>query len=121
MLSGVMLIIVTMFAVLGEYYLSDVLTRSLFHTRQIRNAVVLVATDSPEQMWAGVLDTRAKLPESEIILLCANANTIQPELEPSMQSVTFATPDTIGDAVCRCLGMQMPGNDYKGDAHGANA
>ena len=34
MLSGVMLIIVTMFAVLGAYYLSDLLTNCLFRRRK---------------------------------------------------------------------------------------
>ena len=38
MLSGVMLIIVTMFAVLGAYYLSDLLTNCLFRRRKADDA-----------------------------------------------------------------------------------
>ena len=53
MLSGVMLIIVTMFAVLGAYYLSDLLTNCLFRRRKAAEALVVLRADTSEQMWAG--------------------------------------------------------------------
>ncbi|MEG1381044.1 MAG: hypothetical protein RSC73_02270 [Ruthenibacterium sp.] len=105
MLSGVMLIIVTMFAVLGAYYLSDLLTVCLFKTSKVRSAIVLLATDAPEQMWNSVLAMRNKLPESEIIVLYQNTEILPRKLEPGMQRVLFATPETVGTILCGCLAM----------------
>ena len=50
MLSGVMLIIVTMFAVLGAYYLSDLLTNCLFRRRKAAEALVVLRADTSEQL-----------------------------------------------------------------------
>ncbi|MEF9969651.1 MAG: hypothetical protein RSD54_02000 [Ruthenibacterium sp.] len=105
MLSGVMLIIVTMFAVLGAYYLSDLLTGCLFKTAQVHSAVVLLATDSPEQMWNSVLEMRSRLPDSEIVILCQNRDDIPEQLEAGMQRVLFATPDTVSEMLCGCLAI----------------
>ena len=104
MLSGIMLIVVTMFAVLGAYYVSEMLTRCLLRRRKLQNAVVLLAAHSPEEMWNGVLDVRAKLPESAVVVLCAQELELH-RLEPSMKGVVFATPDTLGEVVCAQLAM----------------
>ena len=53
MLSGVMLIIVTMFAVLGAYYLSDLLTNCLFRRRKAAEALVV------RQLWSMRRGTKA--------------------------------------------------------------
>ena len=88
MLSGVMLIIVTMFAVLGAYYLSDLLTNCLFRRRKAAEALVVLRADTSEQMWAGVLDARAALPGA------------------GMRGVAFATPDTLAQVVQAQLKVQ---------------
>lgn len=106
MLSGVMLIVVTMFAVLGAYYLSDLLTVCFFKTKQVHSAVVLWATDSPEQMWNSVLEMRSKMPDSEIIIMRLSAEFAQEKQEPSMQRVLFATPETVGNVLCDCLAAE---------------
>ena len=90
MLSGVMLIIVTMFAVLGAYYLSDLLTNCLFRRRKAAEALVVLRADTSEQMWAGVLDARAALPDTAVVVLC----------------VAFATPDTLAQVVQAQLTVQ---------------
>lgn len=94
MLSGVMLIIVTMFAVLGAYYLSDLLTNCLFRRRKAAEALVVLRADTSEQMWAGVLDARAALPDTAVVVLCPQEDAFTPP-GAGMRGVAFATPDTL--------------------------
>lgn len=103
MLSGVALIIVMMFAVLGVYFLSDVLT-GLWCRERPENAVVLLAADTPEEMWDGVLNVRCRFPTSEIIVLHSRGGIGAPRLAASMKGVRFATPEDVGDVVRRCFG-----------------
>lgn len=106
MLSGIMLIIVTMFAVLGAYYLSDVLTMCLFKANRLQDAVVVLPSESLEQMWNGVLDVRRRLPEASIIVLSDRLEQHGKAMEPGMENVVFATPETIGALVCSALAVQ---------------
>lgn len=101
MLSGIMLIIVTMFAVLGAYYLSDLLTACLFKSKTESRVAVLLAADRMEDVWNGVLDLRARIPQSTIVILCQTLPADTLRLEPSMQGVVFATPETLAEVVCR--------------------
>ena len=103
MLSGVALLIVMMFAVLGVYFLSEVLT-GLWCREKPENTVVLLAADTPEEMWDGVLNVRCRFPSSEIIVLRSRSGAGQQRLEASMKGVCFATPENVGDVVRRCLG-----------------
>ena len=102
MLSGVMLIIVTMFAVLGAYYLSDLLTNCLFRRRK---ALVVLRADTSEQMWAGVLDARAALPDTAVVVLCPQEDAFTPP-GAGMRGVAFATPDTLAQVVQAQLKVQ---------------
>lgn len=104
MLSGVMLIIVTMFAVLGAYYLSDLLTQGLFRHKRLQDAVVLVAAQTQEEVWSGVLDTRKKLPDAHVVVLCPPELQLQP-LEPGMKGVLFATTETLSATVQELLAI----------------
>lgn len=106
MLSGIMLIIVTMFAVLGAYYLSDLLTGCLFKSNAKNRVAVLLATERVEDVWNGVLDLRARIPQSTIVILCQTLPDESQRLEPSMQGVLFATADTLADVVCRQLAVE---------------
>ena len=99
MLSGVMLIIVTMFAVLGAYYLSDLLTNCL------AEALVVLRADTSEQMWAGVLDARAALPDTAVVVLCPQEDAFTPP-GAGMRGVAFATPDTLAQVVQAQLTVQ---------------
>ena len=72
-----MLIIVTMFAVLGAY-LSDLLTNCLFRRRKAAEALVVLRADTSEQMWAGVLDARAALPDTAVVVLCPQEDAFTP-------------------------------------------
>ncbi|MEG2930809.1 MAG: hypothetical protein RR825_03390 [Ruthenibacterium sp.] len=103
MLSAVMLILVTMFAVLGAYYLSDMFTAYVFRPKRLRRLVILQATEGMEEMWNGVLDVRARLPHTEIIVLCKEGAPTCQRLEPSLRDVVFATPQTVGAVVCEQL------------------
>ena len=89
MLSGVMLIIVTMFAVLGAYYLSDLLTNCLFRRRKAAEALVVLRADTSEQMWAGVLDARAALPDTAVVVLCPQEDAFTPP-GAGMRGVAYA-------------------------------
>ena len=100
MLSGILLILVTMLAVLGAYYL----TQASAKRKTLKNAVVLLCAQDAEQMWAAVLDARAKLPDAALVVLSPKAAGAQP-LEPSMRGVTFASPATVGAEVCRLLAV----------------
>ena len=105
MLSGVMLIIVTMFAVLGAYYLSDLLTNCLFRRRKAAEALVVLRADTSEQMWAGVLDARAALPDTAVVVLCPQEDAFTPP-GAGMRGVAFATPDTLAQVVQAQLNLQ---------------
>ena len=102
MLSGVMLIIVTMFAVLGAYYLSDLLTNCLFRRRKAAEALVVLRADTSEQMWAGVLDARAALPDTAVVVLCPQEDAFT----PPGAGMAFATPDTLAQVVQAQLKVQ---------------
>ena len=109
MLSGIMLIFVTMFAVIGAYYLSDLLTAFLFRSKRQANVAVLMAGDRMEDVWNGVLDLRARLPQSTVVVLCKSLPADTQHLEPSMQNVLFATPETVGEVVCQQLVVSQKG------------
>ena len=95
MLSGILLILVTMLAVLGAYYLTELASQAGAKRKTLKNAVVLLCAQDAEQMWAAVLDARAKLPDAALVVLSPKAAEAQP-LEPSMRGVTFASPGTVG-------------------------
>lgn len=106
MLSGVMLIIVTMFAVLGAYYLSDLLTGHLFRHRKGAQPLVVVQADSGDGMWSGVLDVRTLLPDAPVVVLCTREETLPPP-GANLRGVVFATPDTLGRVVQTQLAQQQ--------------
>ncbi|MEF9865348.1 MAG: hypothetical protein RR576_11235 [Oscillospiraceae bacterium] len=110
MLSGVMLIVITMFAVLGAYFLSDVLTSCIFKSGKIPKAIVLLSTGKLDEMWNGITDIRQKNPECDIIVLCSGAMDEKERLEPSMRGVSFATKETIGTTLCARLHLQNANN-----------
>jgi len=106
MLDGVMLILVTMFAVLGAYYLSEVLAEALLRDKDARAVAVVAAGDDPAKLWSSVLDVRVRLPRSTVIVV-----SDRPELctlEPGLQDVLFTAPDALGAAVCAALAQQEP-------------
>lgn len=108
MLSGILLILVTMLAVLGAYYLTELASQASAKRKTLKNAVVLLCAQDAEQMWAAVLDARAKLPDAALVVLSPKAAGAQP-LEPSMRGVTFASPTTVGAEVCRLLAVPCAG------------
>lgn len=108
MLSGIALIIVMMFAVLGVYFLSDTLARA-WSSERPENAVVVLAADTPEEMWSGVLNIRSRLPSSEIIVLQRKDGLAGLRMESSLKGVRFATAGEIGEVVGRCFALGVPG------------
>ena len=73
MLSGILLILVTMLAVLGAYYLTELASQASAKRKTLKNAVVLLCAQDAEQMWAAVLDARAKLPDAALVVLSPKA------------------------------------------------
>ena len=104
MRSGLFLIVVTMFAALGVYYLLELAASALFRRGKLKNAVVLLAVGSTEEMWNNVLHVRARLPESGVIVFCEKELDVA-RLEPGLKGVVFASPDTVGDTVCSQLAV----------------
>lgn len=105
MLSGVMLIIVTMFAVLGAYYLSDLLTNCLFRRRKAAEALVVLRADTSEQMWAGRAGcTRGFAGHRGGGAVPAGGRFTPPGA--GMRGVAFATPDTLAQVVQAQLKVQ---------------
>ena len=117
MLSVIMLVIVTLFAVLGAYYVSDLLTEGMFRKRHISRITVLLATDCLEDMWNGVLDLRAKMPHTNIIVLCKEGTPTAQRREPSLRDVVFATPETVGAVVCEQLLVQQAAAEKQDDTN----
>lgn len=106
MLSGVLLIVVTMFAVLGAYYLSDVLTSCLFRSGREETPTVVVTTARSAQdaaLWNNVLNVRSRMPRSAVIVVMPELSEQTEQLEPSLQNVLFATPETLSETVCEQL------------------
>lgn len=106
MLDGVMPIVVTTFAVLGIYFLWDMLARALAGRREPINAVVVWAPAGQDAAWGTVLDLRSRLPDARIVVLTPGPTAME-RLEPGMKDVCFATPDTLAQAVCRQLHVPM--------------
>ena len=104
MLSGVALIVVMMFDVLGVYFLSDALAH-LWCAERTDHAIVLLAVDSPEELWSRVLDIRSRMPAAEIVVMHHNEGLASMRLEASMEGVRFATAENVGDVICRCLAL----------------
>ena len=88
----------------GAYYLTELASQVSAKRKTLKNAVVLLCVQDAEQMWAAVLDARAKLPDAALVVLSPKAAGAQP-LEPSMRGVTFASPATVGAEVCRLLAV----------------
>lgn len=109
MLSGVMLVVVTTFAVLGAYYLTELLAQGLARHRKMPGAVVVLAPSKGGDVWGDVLDLRDRLPDAHVVVVTAGACNLQ-GLEPSMKGVVFATADTVGPAVCEQLRIPTGGS-----------
>lgn len=109
-----MLIVITMFAVLGAYYLSDVLMRGMARAGHTDSAVVLLAADTPESMWSGVMDVRGKLPELPVVIVCPER--AQPRrLEPGMRGVRFVSSDGLAPELREALHLpENSGTDKEG-------
>lgn len=105
-MNGIILIIVTMFAVLGAYFLSDVLTSCIFKGQEVPRAVVLLSSGNLEQMWNNVLEVRQKLPDCEIIVMCSGAMDERERLDPSMRGIYFVTESEVGVMLTARLHLQ---------------
>lgn len=99
MLSGVMLIIVTMFAVLGAYFLSDVLTECIFKKNSAPKVIVVLAGGNAEQVWNSVVDAKTKMPDTEIIVLCNEEPLRCQEVVPSLRGVSYASADNLNQVI----------------------
>ena len=65
MKSGVILIVITMFAVLGAYYLSDLAAQWFAGRKRLRRAVVVVSGESPEEIWENVMACSRSMSKSK--------------------------------------------------------
>ena len=73
--------------------------------REAAEALVVLRADTSEQMWAGVLDARAALPDTAVVVLCPQEDAFTPP-GAGMRGVAFATPDTLAQVVQAQLTVQ---------------
>ena len=70
MLSGVMLVVVTTFAVLGAYYLTELLAQGLARHRKMPGAVVVLAVMSMLLPWSAHAQELLSDGHKIIVLAC---------------------------------------------------
>ena len=85
--------------------MSDLLTNCLFR-RKAAEALVVLRADTSEQMWAGVLDARAALPDTAVVVLFPQEDAFTPPGAGMRGGVAFATPDTLAQVVQAQLKVQ---------------
>ncbi len=104
MLSGVMLIIVTMFAVLGVYYTAEV-AAEFFAKRKLTRTVMVTAYSENEGIYETVMHLRRCVPECEVVVLCNDGNIACEKLAGSMRGVHFTTCDNAVQLICDVLAL----------------
>ena len=109
MLSGILLILVTMLAVLGAYYLTELASQAGAKRKTLKNAVVLLCAQDARADVGRRAGCARQLPDAALVVLSPKAAEAQP-LEPSMRGVTFASPGTVGAEVCRLLRCRRENN-----------
>lgn len=113
MLSGVMLIVITMFAVLGAYFLSEVLTDYVFKNSSAPKSVVVLANGSVEKVWNAVIEVRNKLPNCQIFVVCQNTTQSAENLQLPVKGVTFTTPENVGETINNALQIDLQKSENK--------
>lgn len=102
MVNEMTLIALTAFAALGVYFLGTLLAQGIADRKKPLNAVVVWAPEGQEAAWGAVLDLRRRMPDANIVVLTPRAPALR-QMEPGMEGVTFATPQTLAQTVCRQL------------------
>ncbi len=101
MLSVIVVIVVTIFAVLGAYYLSDLLASLIYGGADKCRYIVVGTAENRQNVWNSVLDLRRKFKGEKIVILCdAKTQQTVKMLSKDEQDVIFAVPDTIADIIC---------------------
>lgn len=104
MLSGVMLIIVTMFAVLGAYYTAE-LAAEFFAKKQLTRTVLFTLCTDNDGAYGAVMNARRAVPQCEVVVLCKDGQPPSESVSAAMRGVHFATKENAADIICDILAM----------------
>lgn len=104
MLSGVMLIIVTMFAVLGAYYTAE-LAAEFFAKKQLTRTVLVTMCTDNNGAYDAVMNARRAAPQCEVVVLCRDGRAPSEGVSTAMRGVHFATKEEAADIICDILAM----------------
>lgn len=102
MKSGVILIVITMFAVLGAYYLSDLVAQWFAGRKRLRQAVVVVTGESPEEIWENVMAVRGRMPELSVLAVYEQ-NQSACLREPGMKNIRVVAAEELTPALKEAL------------------
>lgn len=105
MLSGILLILVTMLAVLGAYYLTELASQAGAKRKTLKNAVCCFGAQDAEQMWAAVLGCARPSCRTRRWWCFRLRRPRHSRWSPAWRGVTFASPGTVGAEVCRLLAV----------------
>ena len=106
MKQELMLIMITAFAVLGAYHLSELVVRALWSGTRTPRSVLLVAVQTPEQAWSSAAQLRGKMPEQELVLVYPRGLSAH-QAVPEMRGVCTITADVLAPALCEMLQIKQ--------------
>lgn len=100
--SGVILIIITMFAVFGAYYLSDLAAQWFAGRKHLRRAVVVISGESPEEIWENVMVVRGRMPELSVLAVYEQKQSACLR-EPGMKNIRVVAAEELTPALEEAL------------------
>ena len=104
MLSGVMLIIVTMFAVLGAYYTAE-LAAEFFAKKQLTRTVLVTMCTDNNGAYDAVMKRAPCRAAVRVVVLCRDGRAPSEGVSTAMRGVHFATKEEAADIICDILTM----------------
>lgn len=103
-MNSILVILLTAMAVLGAYYLADLLTQGLGRPHAQDALLVLPQPVSMAQALDVAAAVRGVLPHCEVIACLADAAALPPA--SGLRGVQFAAAEELGAAVVRALDLQ---------------
>lgn len=105
-MQELMLIVITMFAAVGAYYLSELFVQTIFKDKRMPHSVVVMAQESPEQAWADVLKIRSCIQGQQVLVVCPRAKQVT-KMQAALHDVTVIQANCLPRHLCQMLKLNQ--------------
>ncbi len=102
--SVLFFLVFVILAVLGAYYISDIVTTFFCGQHKNKNYIILLCANDVQKTWHSVLDVKRRQKNAKIVVFYSEEHMkIKNNLQDILSDVEFATKNTLAEVVSKCL------------------